>query len=196
MGAGCPRRRGFPVELRDFTPGWWSESTVSPAPRPRDWCARVRTGKPGRVATLPGMEGSLIRSLGNRGPPASGIGKPGVYHGGQRVLTAVPAHVKSPGQSLGKPERSQAGNLSRVELAASGLPQSPPSVVGLSAAHSPCAVWAVGHPVSRQVWQGGHQCGDPSVWGAPGALEAPTTALLPDAESKLLGSSDGLDFLE
>lgn len=91
------------------TPGWWSESTVSPAPRPRARCARVRTGKP-RSSGYPTWNGRLIdQILGKQRSSSLWDREPGVYHDGQRVLTAVPAHVKSPGQSLGKPERSQAG---------------------------------------------------------------------------------------
>lgn len=83
-GAGCPRRRGSPVELRDLVspesyahPGGGQRA---PSPPPPDLGPGVHVSGPenlGRVATLPGMEGSLIRSLGNRGPPASGIGNLG-----------------------------------------------------------------------------------------------------------------------
>lgn len=72
--------RGSLVELRDLVS---PESCAhrgggqrAPSPPPPDLGPGVYVSGPenlGRMASLPGMEGSLIRSLGNRGPPVSGI---------------------------------------------------------------------------------------------------------------------------
>lgn len=69
----------------------------APSPTPPDLGTGVHVSGPENLGQwLPYLEWKLvIRSLGSRGPPASGIRDTGVYHGGQRVLAAVPAHVKS-----------------------------------------------------------------------------------------------------
>ena len=98
--------RGSPVELRDLVSpgccahrGGWSESTVYPVARPRARCARVRTGKPGSSG-FPTWDGRLIdQILGKLRSSSLWDRELRVCQGGQRVLTAVPAHVESPGQS-------------------------------------------------------------------------------------------------